>query len=188
MSFVCELCGSETHEKIIRKIEGVKMLVCRNCMMMGDKPQSEKKSSSSSYVQKKPPRYYLDKPEYTARTSSQMPVRKSKPPKRGPKNIPIDRLKLVDNYRNLLKKIRREHEMDQGEFSNSVGITHTSYRHIEAGKIDLTIKEAKRIEKKFEVVLTEFIEDPDEDEYEQYMRGGPSSSATLGDVYVKKKK
>jgi ribosome-binding protein aMBF1 (putative translation factor) len=77
--------------------------------------------------------------------------------------------------------------MDQGEFSNSVGITHTSYRHIESGKLELTIQEAKKIEKKYEIVLTEFIEDPEEDEYEQYL-SSKGSGATLGDVYIKKKK
>jgi len=182
--YTCELCGNPTDQKIIRKIEGVKMIVCRNCMMMGEKPPSERERSP---VQRKPPKYYLDKPDYPPRTTTKQPVRKSRPPERGPKNLPIDRLKLVDNYRKILKKIRNENNMDQGEFSNSVGITHTSYRHIESGKLELTIQEAKKIEKKYEVVLTEFISDPDEDEYEQYM-SGKTSGATLGDVYLKKKK
>ena len=183
--YTCELCGEPTDQKIFRKIEGVKMLVCRNCMMMGERPESERRVSP---VQKKAPRYYLDKPDYPPRSTSQ-PTRspKPKPVPRIPKNLPIDRLRLVDNYRNLLKKIRRDHDLDQGQFSNSVGITHTSYRNIESGKLDLTIQEAKKIEKKYEVVLTEFISDPDEDEYEQYM-SGKGSGATLGDVYLKKTK
>jgi uncharacterized protein (TIGR00270 family) len=184
--YQCELCGEKTDQKIFRTIEGVKMLVCRNCMMMGDKPHSEPKSST--YVQKKPPRFYLDTPDYPPTKKSRQSVQKKKPLQRGPKNVPIDRLKLVDNYRDILRKIRREQNMDQGEFSNSIGITHTSYRHIESGKLDLTIKEAKRIEKKYDVILTEFIDYPEEDEYEQYLRGGKSGSATLGDVYVKRKK
>jgi uncharacterized protein (TIGR00270 family) len=182
--YVCELCGEPTDQKIIRKIEGVKMLVCRNCMMMGEKPQSERKSS---HVQSSGRKYYSNKPEYSSRSKPPRSVRKSKPVSRGPRNLPIDRLKLVDNYRNLLKKVRNQNNMDQGEFSNSVGITHTSYRHIESGKLELTIQEAKKIEKKYEIVLTEFIEDPEEDEYEQYL-SSKGSGATLGDVYIKKKK
>jgi ribosome-binding protein aMBF1 (putative translation factor) len=58
---------------------------------------------------------------------------------------------------------------------------------VEAGKLNLTIPEAKRIEKKYNVTLTEFISDPEEDEIDQYLHGG-SSGATLGDVYLKKKK
>ncbi len=184
MAFICELCGNSTDQKIIRKIEGVKMLVCRDCMMMGEIPQSERKPSQ---VQTQTPKYYLDKPDYPPRPKTQQAVRKSKPESSGPKNIPIDRLRLVENYRDLLKRVRSKNNMDQGEFSNSVGITHTSYRHIESGKLELTIQEAKKIEKKYEIVLTEFIEDPDEDEYEQYM-SGKGSGATLGDVYIKKEK
>jgi len=184
MAFICELCGNNTDQKIIRKVEGVKMLVCRNCMMMGEVPQSERKPSK---VQTRQPKYYLDKPDYPPRPRTQQPVRRSKPVSSGPKNLPIHRLRLVDDYRNLLKKVRNQNQLDQGEFSNSVGITHTSYRHIESGKLGLTIQEAKKIEKKYEIVLTEFIEDPEEDEIEQYM-SGKGSGATLGDVYLKKKK
>lgn len=182
--YVCELCGEPTDQKIIRKIEGVKMLVCRNCMMMGEKPQSERKPSP---VQTGAPKYYSNKPNYTPSPKPQQSVRKSKPASRGSRNLRIDRLKLVDNYRNILKKARNQNNMDQGEFSNSVGITHTSYRHIESGKLELTIQEAKKIEKKYEIVLTEIIEDPEEDEYEQYL-SSKGSGATLGDVYIKKKK
>ena len=181
--YTCELCGNPTDQKIIRKIEGVKMIVCRNCMMMGEKPQSERERAP---IQRKPPKYYLDKPDYPPQTTSR-PVNKPKPVPRGPKNIPIDRLRLLDNNRNILKNLRRDQNLDQGQFANSVGITHTSYRHIESGKLNLTIQEAKRIEKKYEIELTEFISDPEEDEYEQYM-SGKASGATLGDVYLKKKK
>lgn len=182
--YTCEICGEPTDQKIFRKIEGVQMLVCRNCMMMGEKPHSERQASP---VQKKAPKYYLDKPEYLPRTNT-TPLKSPKPVTRGPKNLPIDRLRLVDNYRDILRKIRIDNDLDQGQFSNSVGITHTSYKHIESGRLDLTIQEAKRIEKKFEVTLTELIEDPEEDEFEQYMRGGTSSPSKLGDVYVKRKR
>ncbi len=186
MPYTCELCGEPTDQKIMRTIEGVKMLVCRNCMMMGEKPKSEIRPSQ---VQKKPPQYYLDKPQYTPRPkTTQSPPQRSKPTLKKPKNAPIDRLKLVENYRNVLKKIRRDNDMDQGEFSNSVGITHTSYRHIESGKLELTIQEARRIEKKYEVELTEFVSDYEEDVYDQYLHQEKSSGSTLGDVYLKKKK
>ncbi len=181
--FQCELCGEPTDQKIFRTIEGVKMLVCRNCMMMGEKPQYEKNSPPTP---QKTPKYYLEKPDYPPRKRASE-IKKSKSAPRGPKNVSVDRLELVENYRNILKKIRRDHDLDQGDFANSVGITHTSYKHIESGRLELTIQEARRIEKKYDVVLTEFIADQEEDEYDQYLRGR-TSDATLGDVYVKRKK
>ncbi len=96
-------------------------------------------------------------------------------------------MELVENYREILKEIRKQNDLDQGEFANTVGITQISYRHIEAGKLDLTIPEAKRIEKKYNVELTEFTGDSEEDEYEQYMHQ-LEGKASLGDVYLKRKK
>ena len=186
MPYTCELCGNSTDQKIMRTIEGVKMLVCRDCMMMGEKTEFDRRPSQ---VQKKKPRYYLDNPMYTPQ-KRRVPQasRKSRPTIKKPKNVPIDRLKLIENYRNILKKLRQQNSMDQGEFSNSVGITHTSYRNIEAGKLELTIQEARRIEKKYEVELTEMISEYEEDTYDQYLHHGKSTGSTLGDVYLKKKK
>ncbi|MBN2154828.1 MAG: TIGR00270 family protein [Candidatus Lokiarchaeota archaeon] len=181
--YTCELCGELTDRKIFRTIEGVKMLVCQNCSMLGEKPKSEQKPTQ---VHRKTPSYYLDQPQFIPRSTTK-PVKKNKVPPQRSKNIPIDRLQLVDNYRNILKKIRKDNDLDQNKFANSVGITLASYRHIESGKLDLTIQEAKRIEKKFDVNLTELISDFEEDTYDQYLHG-KSSRATLGDVYVKRKK
>jgi ribosome-binding protein aMBF1 (putative translation factor) len=116
--YTCELCGEPTDQKIFRTIEGVKMLVCRNCMSMGEKPQYEREDYP---VQKKTPKFYLDEPNYPPRSKT-LPnhSRKSKPAHHNPINVPIDRLTLVEDYRDILKKIRSDNEMDQGEFANSV--------------------------------------------------------------------
>jgi uncharacterized protein (TIGR00270 family) len=188
MSYTCELCGEPTNQKIVRKIEGVKMLVCHNCMMMGEAPKkSQRTSSSSTKYQKSTPKYYLDKPQAPSYTrKAEQKIRKSTPKYKKP-SAPIDRLQLIANYRNILKRTRRDHNLDQAAFAGSVGITQTSYRHIESGKLELTIQEAKRIEKKYNIDLTELISDYEEDVYDQYMhqdKTGPS----LGDVYLKRKK
>lgn len=184
--YVCEICGRDTPQKIIREIEGVKMLVCRNCSTMGKKSDPITEGYKQEY--KQVPHYYLDAPTYPLQYDPKQKRRSSPSPPKIPKNLPIDRLELVEDYRDILKEVRKKHNLDQEEFANSVGITQTSYRHIEAGKLDLTIPEAKRIEKKYNVELTEFASALEEDEYEQYLHGKGSSSATLGDVYVKRKR
>ncbi len=188
--FICELCGNPTNKKIFRIVEGVKMLVCRDCIHLGDEPPSRKplltKNYSTQYKQ------YREKTpsttSYSERSKSGGYVNRIQTPragyvKRAPK---VENLELKKDYRKALRKLRQNNNLSQSEFAQKIGITHASYKSIEGGKTDLLIKDAIKIEKKYKVSLTGVIAEDDFDD--SLLMKGSGSGYTLADAAFKRKK
>jgi ribosome-binding protein aMBF1 (putative translation factor) len=107
---------------------------------------------------------------------------------RNERNTPrVEELELLDDYRKIMKKKRQQLNMTLSEFANAVGITEASYKSIEAGKTDLLIKDALKVEKKFKLKLAEYAGFNKGDDSQEESKK-PAGELTLGDMYLKKKK
>lgn len=205
--YTCELCGSPTDRKIVRIVEGVRMIVCPNCQDMGEipkqkprrNPYQQQRYGGTQQQQPSKQRYYLDEaPNYPAGQTHNHSANPSIKFRRRPNKIGshgfvprerapnIENLELVDDYRNILKKTRSKLGLTQNAFANSVSLSVTSYKNIENGKLDLTIKEALKIEKKYDIKLTEEISEEEFDNLND--RANKNEGLTLGDVFFKRKK
>ncbi|MHA1729256.1 MAG: helix-turn-helix domain-containing protein [Promethearchaeota archaeon] len=175
--FQCEICGNWTDGRSYRVIEGVKMIVCDKCKGFGEKIKRKSYSSNisinSSIVSRS------QRGNYNYRNKSH----RIRYPKRNPS---IEELQLVDDYRKIIKQKRQELNLIKSKFAQSIGITEASYRSIESGKIDLLIKDALKIEKKYKIKLTETSSN--DEEYDPAKLKTKSNELTLADVFFKKKK
>lgn len=187
----CEICGNPTYHKIYRIVEGVKMLVCPNCADIGEKPP-ERKPTVRTYnmrgnIQKAPQKpNILNKPVYDPHgfNPSQKPAEQNKE-----KKIGIEDLELKPDYQKILVKLRQSKNMSQAEFANSVSISEKTYKSVEAKKIDLTILDAQKIEKKYNVKLTQEAgaQEDLEVDYSKFS-SKKTGEYTLGDVLFSSKK
>lgn len=187
--YICEVCGNPTKRKEVRIIEGVEMIVCPSCSQYGERPKSSRpKSRRPRKKRKAPPVYYGDAPKKKSKrprrrnkigqTSSRRSYRKRKPK--------IEDLELVTDYREKLRKLRQKLQMRVDEFANSVKIAESTYRNIENKKLEMTIPDAMKIEKEYEIKLTQEPSDDDDFDLNQFQSG--SGGYTLGDVFFKRKK
>jgi uncharacterized protein (TIGR00270 family) len=187
----CEICGNPIYQKMYRLVEGVKMLVCPSCAELGEKlperPTSNKPYNKRVDNRKEPPKMKMtNKPVYDAHGFD--PSRKIAD-KIKEKKIGIEDLELKPDYRKVLIKLRQNKNLSQIEFANSVGLSESTYKAVEAKKIDLTIMDAQKIEKKYEIKLTQTIGEQEEQDMD-YAKFSSKKSGdfTLGDVLFGSKK
>jgi len=185
---LCEICGGFADGRTYRKVEGVTMVVCKDCRSYGE-PVQKNRSSDRSYRPKRTQQNYIKTtPSPKSSINLRKPNRIKRYQSRNENNIPrVEELELLDDYRKIMKKKRQQLNMTLSEFANSIGITEASYKSIEAGKTDLLIKDALKIEKKFKMKLAEYAGfNKGEDSQEEIKK--PVGELTLGDMYLKKKK
>lgn len=187
----CEICGNPTYHKIFRIVEGVKMLVCPNCADVGEE-LPERKPSTRTYkiggnIQTEPKKLRnSNKPAYDPHGS--IPTKKIAEQHKE-KKIGIDDLELKPDYQKILIKLRQSKNLSQAEFANSVSISETTYKAVEAKKIDLTILDAQKIEKKYNIKLTQEAGAQEDLEIDYSMFSSKKSGEyTLGDVLFSSKK
>jgi len=169
------------------------MLVCPDCEGFGEEieyraPQRSSQQPSNKYK----PRGNYQKPLSTSEDRN-MNSKTYSPRKRfysqqgnEKRKARIENLDLKSDYRKELVKLRRNRNLTQAEFANSVGISETSYKNVEAKKLDLTIPEAQRIETKYKITLTEEASEEDDIKFDSL--NNSSGEFTLGDVFFKRKK
>jgi ribosome-binding protein aMBF1 (putative translation factor) len=194
----CEICGEKVFRKVYRLVEGVKMLVCENCTDIGEEIAHRKESQKKSYNNRdeNPSTYYGFVPRSNSPPkqdySNKIGVKPRVPGGNFPKKVKIEELELIQNYLNLLRKTRQSRNMNIKEFSNSVGIAETTYKSIEAGKMEITIPDAKKVEEKYHIKLTRTTSEGEEEEEElqnaSNLQKNRDSDMTLGDVFFTRKK
>jgi len=195
--YTCELCGAPTNRKIFRIIEGVKMLVCHNCQDLGEVPKAPKsrniyrsKYESGGTINPPQRRYYLDEDTHTANPSITYRRKQNKiqtrPQFNRSRKPNIEDLELKENYRDILKKTRVKLKLTQSQFANNLKIAVTSYKNIENGRLDLTIKEALRIENQYNIKLTKELDDESFDDFKS--KNASNGDMTLGDVFFRRKR
>ena len=156
------------------------MIVCKDCREFGHvvhtKQKTQKRSSYTYSLQPTPYEEKSRKVKYVEKSQSYKPKFKKRTPR-------IEDLELIEDYRKVLKKLRQKKNMTLPAFAASIGIAGANYRSIEAGKVELLIQDAKKIEKKFNISITRVAEEYD---YDETLLSKKPQNYTLGDMYKKK--
>ena len=162
----CPICDGVIWKGNRIIIEGTKLTVCDSCAQHGKKIERKNVLSYS-------------KQQYSIKNKSvhKIPAKK--------RDV-IENIEFVPDYAARIRKIRTLNRLNQDQFAQKLNEKPSLIRRIESGKVEPTIKLAKKIEKVYNITL---LRKPDEIEIntKNYMRKKGSSS--LGDLaFVKKKK
>lgn len=172
-TFTCEMCGTEIHERPIEiKIEGAVLAVCGRCAKHGKRVDSRPTRITRPTTQVRT----VSKPRSPTprRTTPSTPYRGSMGGGTG---------ELVSDYTERIRLVRQKMKLTQKEVSIQTKISTAVLQSIEIGKVRPTDDIRKRIEKFFNIKLTEEVVRPSAQE----MKKG-THIQTLGDIVVIKKK
>ena len=131
----CDICGREIVGQAFRvKVEGAKMLVCRNCQALG-KPYQEDPSPQ-------PPR-------------STGFVRSPRLPERRPVELPkeIQELDIVENFSDLVRKGRMKLTWSQEDLARKVKEKLSVIQKIETGKITPDTQLCRQLQHELKIKL-----------------------------------
>ena len=163
----CPICGGKIWgrgEKVI--IEGARITVCQSCAQFGVKIKSKSKVTATS------------KKLYTKSSV-----------KKGVRRREIEEsVEFVSDYAIKIRNARNARGFNQDQFAQKLNEKPSLLRRIEAGKVEPTIKLAKKIEKVYNIKLLKKVDEIEPTTPQsKYMK--KSSGSSLGDIaYVKKKK
>jgi putative transcription factor len=165
----CPICGSiiwGKGQKVL--IEGAKITVCDSCAQHGTKIQK-----FSAGIQKKKP----------FRQKSQIPQKRQ-----NIKTDIIDDWEIIPDYAKKIRKKRDSLGLNQDQFAQKLNEKPSLLRRIEAGKVEPTIKLAKKIEDVYNIkLLKKTGEIKANIQKSKYMK--KSTGTSLGDIaFIKKKK
>ena len=149
---ICEVCGKETEEVYCTEIEGTKMDACAKCSKFGKV-------------------LYVPKPKTELSLSSKESLKGKKVEKEAPEQ------KIVNNYAKIVRQIREKLSLTQEDFAKKINEKESLMKGIESGKVIPTFDLAGKLEKMFNIVLIETVE---EDKPETGSSG--SKDFTLGDM------
>ncbi|MFX1489247.1 MAG: multiprotein bridging factor aMBF1 [Promethearchaeota archaeon] len=164
----CPICGSiiwGKGQKVL--LEGAKITVCNNCASHGTKIHTTSKNFQKKTIGRRGP---------------------PTTPKKQKLNRKIgEDLEIVPDYAKRIRSIRNRLGLNQDQFAQKLNEKPSLLRRIESGKVEPTIKLAKKIQSTYNIVL---IKKSDEMEYNvqdtKYMK--KSSGSSLGDIAVIKRK
>ncbi len=165
----CPICGSIIWGKGQRiLLEGAKITVCHNCAQHGIKIQ---KPPTSKHIKKL---YSHDKKSHPKRPILKKPN--------------VDDLEIIQDYTKKIRNVRSSLGLNQDQFAQKLNEKPSLLRRIEAGKVEPTIKLAKKIEDVYKIkILKKTTEIEANVESTKYMK--KSSGTSLGDIaFIKKKK
>ncbi|MFX0035277.1 MAG: multiprotein bridging factor aMBF1 [Candidatus Hermodarchaeota archaeon] len=165
----CPICGSiiwGKGQKVL--LEGAKIKVCSNCAQHGIKIQ-------------KPPKIikYNQVPSRNRKNYSKRQVSKG--------NI-IEDVEMISDYAKKIRNVRNSLGLNQDQFAQKLNEKPSLLRRIEAGKVEPTVKLAKKIEAVYKIKIIKKV-----DEIEANMKDSKymkkSNGSSLGDIaFIKKKK
>ena len=165
----CPICGGliwGKGQKVL--IEGAKISVCESCAQYGvklqEKPSLKEKLTYSPKNRNKISKQFISKKQN------------------------IDDIEIVKNYASIIRNARTSRGLNQDQFAQKLNEKPSLLRRIEAGKVEPTIKLAKKIEQVYNLKI---IKKSDEVEVSantsKYLK--KSKGASLGDIaFIKKKK
>ena len=165
----CPVCGSIIWGKGQRVLlEGAKITVCNNCAQHGVKIQ---KHSTSTYIK-----------------SSFSRDRAIRPKRQALKKPRIDDLEIIPDYAKKIRNARNTLGLNQDQFAQKLNEKPSLLRRIETGKVEPTIKLAKKIEDVYKIKIIKKVTEIEADvSNNKYMK--KSSGTSLGDLaFIKKKK
>ncbi|MFX1287104.1 MAG: multiprotein bridging factor aMBF1 [Promethearchaeota archaeon] len=165
----CPICGGKIWgrgEKVI--IEGAKLVVCQSCAQYGVKVRTKPKIREASV-------------KFSSKPTS--PFKKVVHSKEIEESVEI-----VSDYVIKIRNARNSRGLNQDQFAQKLNEKPSLLRRIEAGKVEPTIKLAKKIEDVYNIKLIKQVDEIEPTaKQSQYMK--KSSGPALGDIaYIKKKK
>ncbi|MFW9900012.1 MAG: multiprotein bridging factor aMBF1 [Candidatus Thorarchaeota archaeon] len=165
----CPICGSIIWGKGQRVLlEGAKITVCHNCAQHGVK------------IRKPPTNTQVRKP---------VAYQKKKPAKQNILNRDfVSNLELMPDFARKIRNKRNSLGLNQDQFAQKLNEKPSLLRRIETGKVEPTIKLAKKIEEIYNLKLLKKIDEIEVPaENTRYMK--KSTGTSLGDIaFIKKKK
>ena len=164
----CSICGGKIWgrgQKVL--IEGAKITVCQSCAQYGVKIKNV--SSAGNKVTQN-----YAKHKFSA--------------KKKVYNRQIDGgLEIVADYVSKIRKARNSRGLSQDQFAQKLNEKPSLLRRIEAGKVEPTIKLAKKIEQVYEITLVKKVDEIEPSTTQnKYMK--KSSSTSLGDIAIVKRR
>ena len=165
----CPICGGKIWgrgEKVL--IEGAKLTVCQSCAQFGIKIKLKPKMMDTSKA------LYPKPKSSTRKVVHRREIEES--------------VEIVRDYATRIRNVRNARGFNQDQFAQKLNEKPSLLRRIEAGKVEPTIKLAKKIEKVYNIKLLKKIDEIEPTGHQsQYMK--KSNGSSLGDIaYVKKKK
>ncbi|MHA2391037.1 MAG: multiprotein bridging factor aMBF1 [Promethearchaeota archaeon] len=164
----CPICGGLIWGRGQRVLlEGAKITVCDNCAQHGVK------------IRKPPASHQINK-TYQRRSAIT-------PKKQNMKSQKVEALEIISNYANKIKTVRNSLGLNQDQFAQKLNEKPSLIRRIEAGRVEPTIKLAKKIQEVYKIKL---LKTTDETEFSvqdtKFMK--KSTGSSLGDIaFIKKK-
>jgi len=164
----CPICGGIIWGKGKRVLlEGAKITVCDNCAQYGTK------------IYKPPTNVQIKK------NAQRKPQTVQKKQRFKPKEV--EELEIVIDYAKRIRNVRNNLKLNQDQFAQKLNEKPSLLRRIEAGKVEPTIKLAKKIQEVYKIKLLKKV---DETEFSvqktKFMK--KSTGSSLGDIaFIKKK-
>jgi uncharacterized protein (TIGR00270 family) len=157
----CELCGNECFKCSPSIVDGVKMMLCPNCMKYG-KSVNEKKEPTSNVKSQ-------------IKTITKRKIVKDV-------YVGMDR-ELVSDWSEIIKKARIKKELSREELGFRIGERTVTISKIENGDLRPSDKIAEKIEKELSITLFEKVK-----EVPRKITSSHSSGLTLGDFIKSEEK
>ena len=160
----CPLCGGKIWKAQRVIIEGAKLTVCQSCAQHGTK-----------IIQKEKLKYNKAPLSQRAKTGSTKKTFQSRETS----------IEIVPDYAKKIRNARMNKKLNQEQFAQKLNEKPSLLRRIESGKVEPTIKLAKKIEKVYGTILLRKADDVTVNTKNYMKRKGGS---TLGDIaFIKKK-
>ncbi|MFX0057828.1 MAG: multiprotein bridging factor aMBF1 [Candidatus Hodarchaeota archaeon] len=165
----CPICGGliwGRGQKVV--IEGAKISVCESCAQYGikvhEKPPISQKTVISSQKRTKFPKHHNVKTEN------------------------LEDIEVINNYASIIRKARTSLGLNQDQFAQKLNEKPSLLRRIEAGKVEPTIKLARKIEQVYNIKILKKVDEVEVTaKASQFMK--KSTGTSLGDIaFIKKKK
>lgn len=164
----CPICGGiiwGKGQKVL--LEGAKITVCDNCAQHGTKIYKPSNNVQIKKTAQKKPQTNLKKQTFK--------------PKR------IEELEIVLDYAKRIRNVRGNLRLNQDQFAQKLNEKPSLLRRIEAGKVEPTIKLAKKIQQVYKIKLLKKVDETEFNVQEtKFMK--KSTGSSLGDIaFIKKK-
>ncbi len=164
----CPICGGKIWgrgQKVL--IEGAKITVCQSCAQYGVKIKNVPRTTDKVKQNYAKPKFPAKKKAY---------------------NREIDNgLEIVADYVTRIRNSRNSRGLNQDQFAQKLNEKPSLLRRIEAGKVEPTIKLAKKIEQAYEITLVKTIDEVEPSTTQnKYMK--KSGGSSLGDIAVVKRR
>ena len=134
----CDICGRQIVGQAFKvKVEGAKMLVCRNCQALGKPYQDD------------------PVPQPLPQPSFRIPVRLGRIPTKRPTELPkeIEELDVAENFSGLVRKARMKKGWSQEDLAKKVKEKLSVIQKIETGKITPDTQLCRQLQHELKIKL-----------------------------------